>query len=143
VTATLNVSVASELLQTSFGTVHRSGDTDSTIVRAGRYGLPIDVAEAVAAVYGLHGLPTPTNNGKQTRAAADNEEVFVVTPAIITSSYGPFAVAPTGELTNRQAVAEFQDNHMSERHLAKFFETYVTRLFFGLVAAHCISNHCF
>ena len=92
------------------------------------------VAAAIRAVFGAHGLPLPQASGRPgsrlTRAPADPAKV---PPAVIARLYGITADVPKGNTQVHaapvppvsQAVAELQGNFFSPEHLAEFFETYV------------------
>ena len=113
---TTSVSRAENLLSSTF--VRYEDGAGRNIVRAKTYELPGDVANVVAAVFGLHGLPLPL----QPRLAA-SPEVVKVTPAVIATTYAidtPYVNRKGGQ--NRQAVAEFQGQRMDKADLVKFFQ---------------------
>merc|ERR1711948_85678 len=58
VEVSLTASSAAALLKTTFH--HAASEaTGQSVVRASDYSLPVQVEDAVAAVYGMHGLPLP------------------------------------------------------------------------------------
>ncbi len=79
---------------------------------------------AVAAVFGLHGLPLP-KYAPLVSYSDDPSQPVAVTPDVIATTYKVSGVTPKGGLTNRMAVAEFQGQNEEDADLAKFFKTYV------------------
>lgn len=110
---------AAKLLNTSFSLLTNAA-FDQNLVRAGQFELPTEVDSAVAAVYGLHGLPLPPR-----RSLMADGEPAKVTPAVIEKTYSVSGVTPSGSDTNRQAVAEFQGQYMADADLVKFFTDFV------------------
>ena len=113
------VGAASALLSTSFATYT---DADGrSIVRAAAYSLPTAVDNAVATIFGLHGLPLPSM--KPLNAAPGT--IAKVTPSVIATTYtmGKPYVNRSG--TNRHAVAEFQGQRMDKADLSEMFKNEV------------------
>ena len=112
------------LLKTEFRRVANAA-TGQTTLRASSFALPMATAAAVAAVFGVHGLPLPP---RHSQAAATTAAIPVVTPAVIASTYDVAGVVVdrSGKSRNRQAVAEFQGNGMNSTDLATFFKNEVT-----------------
>ena len=77
--------------------------TKQAAIRAGSVRLPARVADAVQAVFGLHGLPAPPRLPRLAQAPVQAP----VTPAVLRARYqvGNSGVEPTGSAVNRQAVA--------------------------------------
>jgi tripeptidyl-peptidase-1 len=115
----LSHQAASNLLQTKFHHAVNNATMQSTI-RAGDYFLPAEVDDAVAAAYGLHGLPLPPR-----QALAAPGTPASVTPAVIEKYYDVSGVTPSGSTKNRQAVAEFQGQTEKPADLAQFFKQFV------------------
>ena len=111
------------LLKTEFRRVANAA-TGQTTLRASSFALPTATAAAVAAVFGVHGLPLPP---KHSQAAATTAAGPVVTPAVIASTYNVTGVVVdrSGKNRNRQAVAEFQGNAMNSTNLVTFFKNEV------------------
>jgi len=117
VEAQLTVRAACVLLRTEFNRVVHS-ETQQTALRAGRFFLPKEVDDSVAAVYGLHGLPLP-------HLPPVTVEPAEVTPSVISKTYGISGVSPSGAVNNRQAVAEFVGQKTSTADLKSFFARYL------------------
>ena len=104
----LSVGRAVELLHTRFSwwKQARCGQPRS-VLRASTYSLPAPVAQAVTAVYGLHGLPLSqpcrTSSGAELHAMS-----AVVSPSVLASTYHIDSSRVNRTASNRQAVAEFQ-----------------------------------
>jgi len=112
---------AEALLHTSFH--HASNKaTGQKVVRASDYSLPTDVQSAVAAVYGLHGLPLPPTARLDVKPPAT--PIANVTPEVLASTYNVSGVIPSGSTKNRQAIAEFQGQTMNETDLSSSFKEY-------------------
>lgn len=109
---------AENLLQTKFEVLKKG---KQLLVRANDFMLPYEVDEAVAAVFGLHGLPIPS---KQPLFAPPGRPANV-TPAVIASTYSVSGVKVSRSKTNRQAVAEFQGQTEKDEDLVAFFKDYV------------------
>jgi hypothetical protein len=90
------------------------------LLRAAAYTLPTAVDSAVAAVFGVHGLPLPRRAPKTAVAS-----VPLIQPSDLLQAYNVSGVTPSGSKVNRQAVAEFQGELMSVEDLATFFSTFV------------------
>jgi hypothetical protein len=118
-----NVHAASALLNTRFHAI-RNAATSQLIVRASDYELPDAVHDAVAAVFGLHGLPLPPMKPIVGTSAPGTPAL--VTPDVIESTYKIAGVKATRSPKNRQAVAEFQGQLMNTTDLATMFKKYVT-----------------
>jgi len=117
------VAVAMRMLHTKFYFVSRAGYA-TPVLRAGDYWLPADVHNAVAAIYGLHGLPA--RPPARPRVASGRPGPYVpVTPQLLQRKYGIAGVTASGSTKNRQAVAEFQGQQTQAEDLQKFFEQYV------------------
>jgi tripeptidyl-peptidase-1 len=114
-----SVEIASKMLRSRFHAILHSKQNKS-IVRATDYSLPLEVEEAVAAIFGLHGLPLPSSDPFRPIASA-----VEVTPSVLASTYNISGVSPTGSFKNRQAVAEFQGQLMSSQDLSTLFQRYV------------------
>jgi hypothetical protein len=117
-----SVAAAGRLLRTQFFLMSHAAEQRGPLVRASSYTLPAAVDGAVAAIFGLHGLPLP----RRRRRAPPAAEAASVTPAVLASTYGIAGVtAKAGDTTYRQAVAEFQGQYMNATDLAAFFAKYV------------------
>ena len=90
--------------------------TRQSIVRAADYELPDAVHDAVAAVFGLHGLPLPPMKPIMPKAG-----MAIVTPDVIKSTYKIAGVEPTRSPENRQAVVEFQALQFADRKELRAF----------------------
>ena len=112
------------LLKTKFRRVTNAA-TGQTTLRASSFALPTATAAAVAAVFGVHGLPLPPKHNQV--AATPAGEPPLVTPAVIASTYNVTGVvvdrSPSSK--NRQAVAEFQGQAMNSTDLVTFFKNEV------------------
>ena len=108
VQASALVADAEALLATKFGLL-RNAATGQSVLRAGDYSLPDAVEGAVAAVFGLHGVPLPP---RQPLRSADPDEPASVTPAVLASTYSIGGVTVSGSPNNTQAVAEFQGQYV-------------------------------
>eukprot|EP01084_Bolivina_argentea_P113228 201847_1 len=114
----ISVNQAQHLFRTSISTVYNPV-TKQHWHRAGPVEVPEGVAEHVAAVYGLHGLPTAP------RAQPKQPEAMVkVGPKDIRTAY-KVTGRGSGSTKARQAVAEFQGQFMDTSDLEKFFENLV------------------
>ena len=133
VSLTCTVAEAEELLQTSFRTVHNPR-TGQSALRAGAVHVPEDVRAAIAAVYGIWGLPLPPKEKQRAPAVTRRLQPSqtAVTPADLRASYSVEGVKPTGSTANRQAVAEFQGQAMRPADLTTFFSKYVTNYTVGV-----------
>ena len=122
----LSLAKAKAMLHTTFGRYRRAHQPTVAILRAdGAFTLPPRVASAVAAVFGLHGMPLPEHpmaiRPLQQPCSLDAN----VTPAVINVTYSlRYATVARGS-TNRQAVAEFQGERMLKSDLNRFFSNYV------------------
>jgi len=115
--------VAEALLETKFHVAKHATDKYS-VVRAGEYTLPKSVYNAVATIFGLHGLPLPR------KVAASSGEPLPpadVTPSVIYQTYGVTPQKVRRAADNRQAVAEFQGQFMNSTDLVNMFKRYVTK----------------
>jgi len=108
---------AESLLSSTFVRYVAEDGTGRTLVRAATYALPHDVADVVAAVFGLHGLPLPSQP-----KLAPPSKIVKVTPAVIASTYAIDKPFVNRKSKNRQAVAEFQGQRMDKADLEKFFK---------------------
>lgn len=118
--AVISVAAASKLLNTEFHHAYCE-KTKQRVLRAGDFWLPSQVHEAVAAVYGLHGLPAPPREVLRS-SALDAPEI---TPAVLSATYKISGVKASNSMTNRQAVAEFQGETTNGTDLKSFFKRYV------------------
>jgi len=123
VEVSLTATSAAKMFTTSFHHVANDA-TGQSVVRAGDYMLPAEVDDAVAAVYGMHGLPLPP---RKPIGASARQNPVDVTPAVIQKTYNVAGVTPSGSLKNKQAVAEFQGQTIEPSDLVKFFEDYVPK----------------
>ncbi len=119
VRVTCPVDAAENLLATRFHELTHKRRSDR-LVRAGSYYLPSDVESAVAAVFGLHGLPLPPRDDEPNPTAPAD-----VTPAVLASTYKISGVKVSRGDTNRLSVAEFQGQYEKDSDLAQFFKQYV------------------
>jgi len=117
---------ASTLLRTSFHHVG-SDATGQSVVRAEDYFLPEQVEDAVAAVYGLHGLPLPPRKAILGSPNPFPPQPVNVTPAVIEKVYEVAGVKASGSLKNKFAVAEFQGQTIEPSDIVKFFKDYVPK----------------
>jgi tripeptidyl-peptidase-1 len=113
------------LLKTEFRRVTNAA-TGQTTLRASSFALPTATAAAVAAVFGVHGLPLPP---KHSQVAATTTDIPLVTPGVIASTYNVTGVVVdrSDKNRNRQAVAEFQGNGMNATNLVTFFKNEVPK----------------
>jgi tripeptidyl-peptidase-1 len=116
------------LLKTKFRRVTNAA-TSQTTLRASSFALPTAAADAVTAVFGVHGLPLPP---KRNRVMA-TDGIPSVTPTVLASTYNVAGVTVdrSGKSKNRQAVAEFQGQTMNSTDLATFFKNEVPRAHAG------------
>ena len=120
-----SVAAAARLLATSFRRL-RNTRTQQTILRAATFTAP----DAVAAVFGLHGLPLPPLapydlDAATAAAAAPPGKPADVTPSVFVDAYGVRGVTPSRSGANRQALAEFRGQTMNASDLRAFFARYV------------------
>ena len=101
-----SIAKASFMLKTRFHTISNRQHGQS-VVRAADYSLPSAVHEATAAIFGLHGLPLPPTK-PLVISSTQPVQPAKVTPAVLESQYKISGVKTTGNVKNRQAVAEFQ-----------------------------------
>jgi tripeptidyl-peptidase-1 len=121
----LTATSAATLLGTTFH--HAASDaTGQSVVRASDYSLPAQVEDAVAAVYGMHGLPLPPRKPILGPNPFPPEPVNV-TPAVIEKVYEISGVKPSGSMKNKDAVAEFQGQTIEPSDIVKFFKDYVPK----------------
>ena len=104
------------LLKTTFRRVTNVA-TGQTTLRASSFALPAATADAVTAVFGVHGLPLPP---KRNRATV-TDGIPPVTPTVIASTYNVTGVTVDRSGKNCQAVVEFQGQTMNSTDLATFF----------------------
>lgn len=127
ITVSLSVGRAVELLHTRFSwwtQAPRCGQLRS-VLRASTYSLPAPVAQAVTAVYGLHGLPL--NQPCRTSSGAELHAMSTeVTPSVLALTYHIDSSRVNRTGSNRQAVAEFQQQLMNTSDLTTFFRREVT-----------------
>jgi len=117
----LDVPAANALLGTSFSRAVRSTDQGrQQALVAPEYALPLSVASAIQAVFGVHDLPLPPTTPILTSSVHPP-----VTPDVLAKTYGISGVNPTGSIQNRNAVAEFQGQYMSSTDLVTFFDKYL------------------
>merc|ERR1711948_236042 len=125
VEVSLTASSAAALLKTTFH--HAASEaTGQSVVRASDYSLPAQVEDAVAAVYGMHGLPLPPRKSIRGPNPFPPEPVNV-TPAVIEKVYEIAGVKPSGSMKNKDAVAEFQGQTIEPSDIVKFFKDYVPK----------------
>jgi len=119
------------LFDTTFQVLHKES-TGQKAMRAGDVTLPAEVAEHVEAVFGVHGLPLPP---RTTTPMADDDGTddgpnngcggsVPITPGLIRKTYNVSGTG-SGSLKNRQAIAEFQGQLLSQSDLTQFFNQYV------------------
>lgn len=90
--------------------------------------VPQSIRQHLEAVFGIHGLPLPASGSRtmqQPTATAPSVKPVLVTPSVIRHVYNVSGVTPSGSLTNRQAVAEFVGQLVSQTDLTQFFAKYV------------------
>jgi tripeptidyl-peptidase-1 len=119
---TCTVAEASKLLNTQFN-IMVSESQGIKIVKAGDYKIPIGVQFSIKTIFGLHGIPMPYQ--KPIISISNAGRPAAITPAVINKIYSVTGVNVTRSLTNRQAVAEFQGQLMSQSDLTTFFNKYV------------------
>ena len=129
-----SAAAASTLLATSFRTLTNTA-TGQSVVKAAELTLPNEVDAAVAAFFGLHGLPLPPRRSNRAAEAAWNQPMVAekapmkpaanVTPAVIAEVYKVSGVTVDRTSKNKQAVAEFQGQTMNTTDLATYFKLYV------------------
>jgi len=108
-------------LENAFRTVFRiahNHKTQQSTNLAGPLYVPSVVAPHITSVFGFHDLPLPP----QPKLAP---KPYNVTPAVLKKQYSVDGVTPSGDINNRQAVAEFQGEYMNTTDLKTFFSTYV------------------
>lgn len=120
------VDALEQLLRTRFHRVVNTAHGQSR-VRAGAFLLPDAVEQAVAAIFGLHGLPLPPRPAarRRSRIPHPQQEPANITPSVLIRTYGVSSVIPAANSTNRQAVAEFQGQCMNQSDLRTFWQTFV------------------
>jgi subtilase family serine protease len=123
--AKTTVEEAEKLFATKFATFTNK-KTGQVLHRAEDYTLPDTIEERVQAVFGLHGFPLPKTGPLPTVTTSGlPAEPAKVTPAVLEQVYGISGVTPSAP-SNRQAVAEFQGQYMSDKDLAGFFAKFVS-----------------
>jgi tripeptidyl-peptidase-1 len=136
---------AEGLLHTTFRHVTNTRTGQRAIV-AGDYTLPDEVNAAVAAVYGLHGLPLPPHGqvkvASSSHSSTGEADPPEVTPDVIKSQYGITHGMPTAaSFGNKQAVAEFGPETYSPKDLKQFFAEFVPNSTAGSdVASKCVGD---
>lgn len=115
------VAIAEGLLQTTFRRF--STRSRKQLVRAGSYQIPMDIDNAVAAVFGLHGVPLPSNPPRIS-AARTSDMPAAVTPSVLLSTYSVNQTV-NRQGKNIQAVSEFDNILMSKSDLTTFFKKLV------------------
>lgn len=113
-----SIALVEQLLLTNCYTLVNPGQNQS-VVRCSSFEIPAEVDAAVAAIFGLHGLPLPP------RKAMKGTSIAKVTPAVLAKTYSVGGVVPAGSTTNRQAVAEFQGQYMKPSDLTAFFKEFM------------------
>lgn len=129
-----SIGQAEKLFDTTFVMLVNE-ETGQAVRRAGDYYIPQHIQERVQAVFGLHGLPLPKTGTVPTVTTSENRRrrrrkpappaAAAVTPAVLEKVYSITGVTPKAA-SNKQAVAEFQGETMSDQDLADFFKKYVT-----------------
>jgi len=122
----LTAATASKLLSTAFHHA-ANGATGQSVVRADDYVLPAQIEDAVAAVFGMHGLPLPPRKPILGSPNPFPPQPVNVTPAVIEKVYDVSGVTPSGSLKNKDAVAEFQGQTIEPSDIVKFFKDYVPK----------------
>jgi hypothetical protein len=89
---------ASRLLRTNFNNIYHK-TSKRAVVRAGDYHLPDDVHEAVAGVFGLHGLPLPLRAQPVHVQLQSKAEIVSVTPTVLQTTYAISGVTPSHRWT--------------------------------------------
>jgi len=123
--ATYDITAPIECIETLFNTRMRhvtNKKTGQTVKRAGDYTIPDEAADAVTFVSGLHGLPLPPKPERKVGAPRD---LIAVVPSVIHDVYNISGVTPSGDVKNRQAVAEFAGQTFNPKDLVNYFEKYV------------------
>jgi tripeptidyl-peptidase-1 len=122
----LTATSAAKLLSTTF---HHAANvaTGQSAVRADDYFLPAQIEDAVAAVYGMHGLPLPPRKPILGSPNPFPPQPVNVTPAVIEKVYDVSGVTPSGSMKNKDAVAEFQGQTIEPSDIVKFFKDYVPK----------------
>eukprot|EP00656_Telonema_subtile_P001600 TRINITY_DN106_c0_g1_i1.p1 TRINITY_DN106_c0_g1~~TRINITY_DN106_c0_g1_i1.p1 ORF type:complete len:553 (+),score=137.57 TRINITY_DN106_c0_g1_i1:146-1804(+) len=111
---------AEQLFSTKFSMVYNN-QTNQAVVRAADFSLPDHIEQHTAAVFGLHGLPLPPRV-----RSTDPSTPAIVTPDVLTKTYGITGVTPKSTSKNSQAVAEFQGQYMDPKDLTDFFKKFVS-----------------
>ena len=121
ITATLKQLDAENMLGTYFFELTQA-ESGKRILRAGDYTLPNHVESHIAAVFGMQGLPLPSENPLR---LVSPSTPAAVTPDVIQKTYGISGVKVSGSTANTQAVAEFQGEYIKTSDLVDFFSKYV------------------
>jgi tripeptidyl-peptidase-1 len=116
----LSVDEASALFNTEFHAMTNSMTGQTATVGTAVH-VPPHLADHIETVFGVHELPLPP------RRAVKSANVASVTPAVITKTNNVSGVTPAGTTANRQAVAEFQGQLLSQDDLTTFFKQYVPK----------------
>ena len=126
----LPIAQARDLLSADFTLITRDGVTsEKTRAFATRYSLPLEIADVVAVVYGLSGVPLPVPTVSPVGAGSRSPAYGPphVTPAILKKTYNitddEFANNVT---TNKQAIVSFLGQTFSADDLNTFYSTYVS-----------------
>ena len=95
-------------------------DLGKKLIVRGEHELPGDVRPAIAAIFGLRGLPLPHKPAIEL-GFLPNGTVEKVTPSVIASTYSISGVSVQRGSGYAQAVAEFQQQYMDATDLATYF----------------------
>ncbi len=122
--ANCTVAAASRLLKTSFQQLVNLQTRQRAILASG-VAVPEHVRPAVAAIFGLQGLPLPRRRHLLHPTSHSDSAALNVTPAVIADAYGIHGVKVDRRSRNRQAVVEFQGSTANVTDLRTFFSRYV------------------
>ena len=117
-----NAHIVQNMLKTKFHVLQNRKKRAQNLLRAKDFYLPIDVNDKVHGIFGLHGLPLPPR--KKIDASSGPASV---TPSVIEQVYHIKDAKVSGSSKNRQAVAEFQGQTMTDSDLTEFFKNYVPK----------------
>ena len=123
--ASCTVAATSRLFKTSFQRLVNLETQQRAILASSDITVPEHVKAAVAAVFGLQGLPLPRRRHFLQPIPHSDSATLNVTPPLIADTYGVHGVTVDRRSRNRQAVVEFQGSTANVSDLRAFFSRYV------------------
>jgi tripeptidyl-peptidase-1 len=111
----------SKLEQVFSTTVHEYKHMESKVLQAGDLHVPVDVAESLKSIVGLHGT-----SYKRSRVESEVSAGHDITPQLLKETYNVTGVKVSRGTKNRRATAEFQNQFTAQSDLTNWFGEYVT-----------------